>query len=132
MRSICYSFIIIFSILNLLSCDIPLSFEGDTRYHAKGKVVNNTGQPILDIWVQIKACRGPGNCSLAGYGKTDKNGHFSFIHSGSNATSYRLLINFDIIDKIAVISNRNFKKKNVTFLIEDYKNYQNDWGDIEI
>jgi len=133
MRSVFYIFIVIFSILNILSCDIiPVMFEGDTRYHAVGKIVNNTGQPIPDIWVQIKACRGGGNCLLAGYGKTDKNGHFSFVHSGSNATSYSLLINFDLTDKIVFYSNSNFRMKNVKFSIEEYENYQNDWGNIEI
>lgn len=122
-----FIFIIVFS-----SCEesIPLILEGEERYSAQGRVVDDSGVPLADIWVCIRSCNTSSNCEIVGIAKTDENGYFRLIHSGNVGRFYALHINDPVVVEDSREVQYAYHNASYKFSRSEYVQYQKDFGDV--
>ncbi len=122
---------LILVILGIISCDEnPVVFDGQQRHHAIGKVVDKNGMPLENVWVYIRSCKSSRICLVAGLGKTDLHGNFSFMHTHNDGYTQTLHINDHILNKYSSAPNFNYYNASITFRMEDYESYFKDWGEV--
>ena len=142
MKTLYFFFLAIcFSVL-FISCDFSCApvFDGGGRLHTTGKIVDSSGRPVEDVYIQIIGCRqipylntceGDSYCAIAAVGKTDVNGLFSVLHSENTADYYYLVVNPRDIHTIQTSRDTVYDKRVLDMDVTDYKNFFLDLGVLE-
>jgi hypothetical protein len=121
-----------FVLVSISSCDtsIPVILDGEERYSAEGRVVDENGRPIPDLWVCIQACKNTSSCTLSGVAKTDHNGYFNMVHSGDDGQFYTLYINDPIIGNDGKDIRFAYHNRSYKYPQNDYNQYHKNFGDV--
>jgi hypothetical protein len=142
MKIFSYFIIVLCFTVFLTSCEFSCApvFDGGGRLHTTGKIVDSSGRPVEDVYIQIIGCRqfpylhicdGDSYCAIAAVGKTDVNGHFSVLHSENTADYYYLVLNPRDIHTIHTSRDTVYDKRAIDMDVADYQNFSLDLGVLE-
>lgn len=113
----------------ITSCEIQ--YDGETRIVAKGKIIDENGNPLSEKDIQVTILSGGGlfsaSSDLISYGKSDQNGNFTLIFPAPRDDNR---ISISINDTIN--QSDEYQSKNIIANKLDFDNYKLDLDNITL
>ncbi len=111
------------------------SYDGSERYEINGIISDPNGQPIEGIRIAVRGYDESYDSGLMQDTKTDINGRYKLIHSGSNATRFIMTINPQTHHEYYNTEpNSKYASKSIIYSRDRYQNYYlnlDDHGQLE-